>query len=184
MEYIEGSQDLVGYRVKIWKRDGFRVRGFTLIAPPGKRGEAAPHLLWDEVIADGRLRKLREASTVPTWALGLGSWDPECPKRGMRYTICIEETAQTDFSRLAAEHELFTKEIGASDWMCFEMTHAHYMERFWKDNPYKMMGPLGYQFHGGPEGDYSIGLHFDAYPPGFSHPENPAMEFWITVAKS
>ncbi len=48
-----------------------------------------------------------------------------------------------------------------------------------------MMGPLGYQFHTAP-GDYSIGLHIEAYPPGFSFGSsvNTAMEFWITVVKS
>ncbi len=60
--------------------------------------------------------------------------------------------------------------------------------RFWKDNPYRMMGPLGYQFHTGAEGDYSLGLHFEAYPPGFSFGvgsgKSTAMEFWITVVKA
>jgi hypothetical protein len=31
--------------------------------------------------------------------------------------------------------------------MCFELTQARYDERFWKDNPYKLMKPLGYQFN-------------------------------------
>jgi hypothetical protein len=31
--------------------------------------------------------------------------------------------------------------------------------------------------------DYSVGLHFDAYPPGYSDESNPAMEFWITVVR-
>ena len=49
-----------------------------------------------------------------------------------------------------------------------------------------MMGPLGYRFHRGPEGDYSMGLHIEAYPPSFSFGsrENTAMEFWITVIKA
>jgi hypothetical protein len=182
MEYIESSKELVGYKVKIWKRDRFRVRGFTRIVQPGKRGEAGIPRFVEELMADGRLQKLRAASAVPTWELGLGSWDPECPKGGQRYTVCIEETPDTDFSGLAAEHELFSKEIGASEWMCFELDTDREGKRFWKDNPYKMMGPLGYRFHTG-EGDYSIGLHFDAFPPGHSE-SKPAMEFWITVVKS
>jgi hypothetical protein len=64
--------------------------------------------------------------------------------------------------------------------MCFEMIQSIYDERFWKDNPYRMMPKLGYQFH---TGNYDVGLHFDAYPPYYDQVSNPAMEFWITVVK-
>jgi len=184
MEHIEDSAALVGYRVHIMRRPAFTVRGFTLIVPP--RSPGAPKQLWDKLAADGSLAQLIAASSVPPWVLGLGSWDPECPRKGFRYTVCIEETEHTDFAALAAQHELFTKQIGASDWMCFEMTEAEYAARFWKDNPYKMMGKLGYQFHEGGEADvpYSLGLHFDAYPPHQDAESDPRMEFWITVVQS
>jgi len=183
LEYLEKSEEIIGYRVKIWKRDAFTVKGYTIIVPPGPRGRTMPRELWKAVIADGRLDKLTKASSVRPWALGLGSWDPECEKGGQRYTVCIEETEHTDFTKLSREYDLFMKEIGASNWMCFEMTEKVYDERFWRDNPYRMMTKLGYQFHTR-EGDYSVGLHFDAYPPENYGPEgNPAMEFWITVVK-
>ncbi len=186
METIANSQELTGYRVKVLTRKAFRVRGYTLVMPPVKRGDMTIPRLWDAMIADGRLKQLREASAVPTCILGLGSWDPECPKGGQRYTICIEETEHTDFTRLAAQVDLFGKTIGASDWLCFETRLGEeYPGRFWKDNPYKMMGPLGYKFYGA-EGDYSVGLHIEAYPPDFSFgsDKNTAMEFWITVVKA
>ena len=184
VETIEGSEALVGYRVHIMRRPAFTVRGYTLIVPP--RSPGAPKQFWGEVSADGRLAQLIGGSSVRPWVLGLGSWDPECAKKGFRYTICIEETEHTDFGALAAQHDLFTKQIGASDWMCFEMTEAKYDARFWKDNPYKMMGELGYEFHEGGEADvpYSLGLHFDAYPPDQEGQSDPCMEFWITVRKS
>ena len=186
MEYIQGSEKTVGYPVKIMARGSFLVRGFTLIVPPGKRGSTAVPLFWDELIADGRLKELRDVSSVPAWTLGLGSWDPECEKGGSRYTICLEETGHTDFSPLAAKYKLYSLKIGATEWMCFEMTHQKYMERLWKDNPYKMMGPLGYRWNPGEAGrdDGVLGIHFDAYPPGFEALTRPAMEFWITVAKA
>ena len=179
---LHNSEELVGYRVRIWTRDAFRVAGYTRIFPPGRKGENGVSRFWDEALADGRVERLIGASSVPTCTLGLGSWDPECPKSGMRYTICIEETEHTDLAPLAATGDLFTKQIGASDWMCFETTFGHYMGRFWKDNPYKMMGPLGYEFHGAP--DFSLGLHFEAYPPGFGGGDHETIEFWISVAKS
>ncbi|MCL4507276.1 MAG: GyrI-like domain-containing protein [Chloroflexi bacterium] len=179
MEYIEHSESITGYRVKVMPRGAFTVKGYTLIVAP--QADALIPAFWREVEADGRLARLRSASLVSPWVLVLGSWDPECPRQGQRYTICIEETGQTDFRRLAGEHSLFSKEIGASSWMIFEMTQQRYETDFWKDNPYQMMKKLGYRFHAG---DLSVGLHFDAYPPDFDAARNPAMAFWITVAKS
>jgi hypothetical protein len=185
--YIEKSKEIIGYTVKVMHKGSFHVKGYTIVTPPGRSGEAKIPRLWDEVIADGRLSRLIGASSVPPCVLGLGSWDPECSKGGQRYTICLEEAEHTDFTRLSAAYSLFTKKIGASDWLCFETRLGdEYPGRFWKDNPYQMMGPLGYKFHGGTEGDYSLGLHFEVYPPGFSFGSdtNTAMEFWISVEKA
>jgi len=180
MEYLERSEEIVGYRVKIMHREAFKIRGYTLIVPEHK--EYLVPQFWNEISADGRLEKLKKASSVQPWVLGLGTWDAECEKRGYRYTICIEETEHTDFTSLAQEYTLFTKQIGASDWMCFELTEKKGEERdFWKDNPYVMMKKLGYRFNAR---DDSVGLHFDAYPPDHDPESNPVMEFWITVAKS
>ncbi len=185
--YLPGSEEIAGYKVKIWTRKAFRVFGFTMFVPRGRSGRVVIPAFYSDVIADGRLAKLTAASTVRPWVLGLGSWDPECEQYDHRYTICIEETAHTDYSQLAKEYSLFTKQIGASDWMCFELTMKAYGQ-LWKDDPYKMMGKLGYEFHGAP--DYSLGVHFDAYPPGYRFAVDPAdhdtqqpMEFWISVKK-
>ena len=176
MYQIENSQATTGYSIKMLSRAAFHVAGFTRIIPAHQNQRVAQ--FWEELRNDGRLDKLRGASRAAPWVLGMATWDPECEPKGFRYTVCIEETPYTDFTGLAQEYELFTKEIGASEWMCFETTEDTFQQRFWKDNPYKMMGPLGYQFH---TGDYSVGLHFDAYPPGFIHNQNAPMEFWITV---
>lgn len=181
MPYLDNSQDIVGYRVKIVRRDAFRVKGYTLIVPPGTAGEGAIPAFWRDVRADGRLAKLVAASSVRPRVRGLGSWDPECERGGQRYTICLEETPYTDLTRLEREYALFSKEIGASDWMCFEMTWDTLEGRFWRDDPYKMMKRLGYRFHAG---DLSVGLHFETYPPELALETNPAVEFWITVVES
>lgn len=112
----------------------------------------------------------------------MGSWDPECENHGQRYTICIEANEHTVFTHLVEKHPLFTKEIGASDWMVFEISQKILDGQFWKGNPYKMMRKLGYQFHVR-DGDFSVVLHFTAYPPDYDDKSNPAMEFWITVKK-
>ncbi len=184
MEYLEGSQDLTGYRVRIMPKEAFTVVGYTIIVPPRDRTNMTPRF-WDEVMADGRLQALKEASAIPPWVLGLGSWDPACQKGGHRYTICIEETDHTDFGPLAIQHSLFPKDIGATDWMCFEMPRGDaeaYMQ-LWKADPYKMLVKLGYQWNPGTSRGYGLGVHFDAHPPDYDAETNPAAEFWITVVK-
>jgi hypothetical protein len=186
MEYIEGSKGTTGYDVSVTRRDSFHIRGYTLVAPPGKRGEVEIARLWDQLISEGKLAKLVSASATPPNVLGLGSWDPECPKGGQRFTVCIEETAGTDFTAFGPGEQLFSKVIGASEWLCFEVILGdQYPKRFWRDDPYKMMGPLGYRFHTAPD-DYSVGLHFEVYPPGFSFGSgtNKDMQFWISVLRS
>ncbi len=171
---------IAGYDVRVVRREAFRVAGYTRTVPPGPDDTATIVRFCDEVIGDGRLERLKACSPVPPWVLGLGSWDPECPKHGQRYTICIEETTHADFRRLPEKDCPFTKRIGASDWLCFKMTRADYPKRFWQDNPYRMLKTLGYRFHAG-TGDYSVGLHFEAYPPEYDDSPNARMEFWITV---
>jgi hypothetical protein len=181
MEYLANSIELTGYNVYIRNRPAFVIRGYTLIAAPGRRGDAQIRDFWNQVKADGRLDQLKSASSAPPWVLGLGSWDPECPKHGQRYTICIEETEHTDFSTISTQHPLFTMEIGASEWMCFDIPSLQRFDQFWKDDPYKMMQPLGYQFN---TGGFNVGLHFDAYRPDYEPELRPGLEFWITVVKA
>lgn len=175
--YVAHSEELTGYRVKAVRRGPFRLVGYTRIFGPN---DGATPAFWDEVIADGRLARLVGASAVRPWVFGLGSWDPECPKGGHRHTICIEETPDVDPARLTVAEPLYRKEIGASDWLCFEMPRDAYPERFWRDDPYRMLKALGYRFHTG-KGDFSVGLHLDAFPPGSDVATGPSMEFWITV---
>ena len=180
---LSGSEAVTGYRTRVWTRTAFVVRGYTLVVPPGRAAELIPRF-WEDTAADGRLAQLASCSRVRPWMLGLGSWDPACEKGGQRYTICIEESARTDFRALEARHPLFRKEIGASDWLCFELTPRQLQEQFWRDNPYEMMKRLGFRFHMGGAGDYSVGLHFDAYPPGLDDASHDRMEFWITVQRT
>jgi hypothetical protein len=172
---VAHSLDQVGYRVCVEQRAAFTVVGYTLIVPPGDIGA-----FWDEVWTDGRLERLVGCSKVRPWVLGLGSWDPECPRGGQRYTICIEGTEDTDFTGLAGPPALFTKAIGASLWLRFELPQPQLDGPFWRDDPYRMMGLLGYRFN---RTGFDVGLHFDAYPPDYDPLSNPGMEFWITVLK-
>ena len=177
MQYLENSEALVGYKVRVEARPAFWIVGYTMIVQPGEE-DAVPRFA-RELMDDGRLVKLKATAPGPVWELGLGSWDAECPNLGYRYTVCIEETPGPALDALAREYPLFRKEIGASEWMCFEINEQSGKD-FWKDDPYKMMKVLGYRFYANSP---SVGLHFDAFPPDYDQERNPIMEFWITVAK-
>jgi predicted transcriptional regulator YdeE len=176
INYLSESEELTGYKVSVMRREGFTLVGYTLIVQPDD--EKAIPAFWREVTTDDRLERLLQCSLSPTWCLGLSSWDPECPKRGQRYTIGIEATADTDFSALAEDYPLFSKEIGASAWLCFELPSADALDQLWKDDPYRMLKVLGYRFNGD---GFGLGPHVDAYPPDYDAETNPAIEFWITV---
>jgi hypothetical protein len=173
MQYIENAEEITGYKVRIWSRSAFSVVGYTTMV--GK--EASVEQFSKDVSADGRLDGLIRSSKVAPWVLGLGSWDPECEGKGdYRYTICIEETQHTNLTPLEKrypQYPLFRKEIGASDWLCFEnFDHGG-------PNAYELIKLLGYKFH---TGGYDVGLHFDAWAPGVV-PLSNTMEFWITVVR-
>jgi len=172
VEYLEGSEEIIGYKTKIRRKNAFQITGYTLIVPPQSDRQVTPRF-WGDVIADGSFEALANTSSVQPWVLGLGSWDPECEPGGQRYTICIEETEYTDMSHLSGKHPLHTQKFEACDWMCFEMPN----EQLWRDDPYRMLRKLGYRFH------LRVGVHFDAYPPGSHLERNPAVELWISVAK-
>ncbi len=56
------------------------------------------------------------------------------------------------------------------------MTMKQYEQRFWDDDPYKMIPKLGYQFC------WDVGVHFEAYPPVEACPPDfERVEFWISV---
>lgn len=54
------------------------------------------------------------------------------------------------------------------------------MGKFWRDNPYKMLGELGFKFY---KGGFGVGLHFDTFPSDFDPKTKPSIEFWITVER-
>ncbi len=170
------------YDYRVVRRGSFRVAGYTYLVPKGVDG-AVPRF-WDALAEDGRLERLVGCARGGRPAfLGLGSWDPECTGHSHRYTVCLEETASTDFSAIAADPGFFATEIGASDWLCFRVPFERYMARFWQDDPYKIIPELGLEFHTA-KGDYSVGLHYEVYPPGWDEDPEQWIEFRITVRES
>lgn len=177
LTFLEGSEEITGYRVKIMPKPAYQVTGYTLIVEPHQESKMVAQFV-AELTADGRLEALKKASSAPAWVLGLGSWDEACQPGGMRYTVCLEENAQTDLSLLFEHYPLHTQAFEACEWMCFEIPRGEMgMEQFWKDDPYHMLQALDYRFH------LRVGVHFDVYPPDYDARNNPSMEFWISVQK-
>lgn len=175
--FIEHSQEITGYRVAILRKPAFQVTGYTIICPPEEEGPIIEAFL-QAMNADGRMETLKNASSPPPWILGLGSWDEACPPRGTRYTVCVEETGQTDLSGLLRQYPIHTQSLEACDWMCFEVPQERFdSNQFWQDDPYGMLRKLGYRFH------LRVGVHFDAIPPDHDPVTNPGVEFWISVLK-
>lgn len=174
--FIEHSQALTGYRVKVMRKPAFQVTGYTVICPPNGEDPLIKDLV-EAITTDGRLESLKQAAGTP-WVLGLGSWDDECQPRGMRYTMCIEENQHTDLSGLLRQYPIHSQAFEACDWMAFEMPRARFDSgQFWQDDPYKMLRVLGYRFH------LRVGVHFDAFPLEQAEQTEPGMEFWISVMK-
>ncbi len=177
LTYLEGSEEITGYKVKIIPKPTYQVTGYTLIVEPGQESNMVAQFM-AKLATDGRLETLKKASSIPTRILGLGSWDEACQPGGMRYTVCLEENAQTDLSRLLKQYPLHTEAFEACEWMCFEIPRGEMgMEQFWKDDPYRMLQALNYRFH------LRVGVHFDVYPPDYDARNNSCMEFWISVQK-
>jgi hypothetical protein len=175
--YVDRSEDITGYKVKVMRKPAFRVTGYTIVVPPNEWTQVLPQFV-TAVRADGRLENLKKASRVPVWILGLGSWDQECQPDGMRYTVCIEETDHTDLRLLGEEYPLHSQRFEACEWMCFEVPKERFdPDHFWKDDPYKMLRALDYRFH------LRVGVHFDASPPDHVEESMWGTEFWISVAK-
>ena len=175
---IDDSVDVIGYKVRRETREAFVVHGYTLIIPADCDDRARIDRFWEEVRGDGRLDDLCKAVPHSSWILGMGSWDLECPKRGQRYTICVDDSAGFDPATMSEPSELFSKQIKASDWLCFEIDDGRFPKKFWEDDPYIMLKILGYEFN---TAGFSIGMHFDAYPIEGRQPHYSAMEFWISV---
>ncbi len=174
--FLDRGEEITGYRVKVMRKPAFRVTGYTVVIPPNDWTRMIPEFV-GQIMTDGRLDSLKRASTVPTWILGLGSWDDQCQPDGMRYTMCIEETEYTDLRLLGKSYLLHTQRFESCEWMCFEVPEERFdSDQFWKDDPYRMLRALDYRFH------LRVGVHFDAAPP--DHDEKKwGMEFWISVAK-
>ncbi len=124
--YVENAEQIIGYKVKIMPKPVFQVTGYTMIVPPKAAAQTIPPFVAG-VTADGRLDALRRASPVPTWILGLGSFDEECHPDEWRYTICIERTERADFRRLAEQYPLHTQRFEKCDWMCFEISQQRFL---------------------------------------------------------
>ncbi len=62
--FIERSQEITGYRVKILRKPAFQVTGYTVICPPDAEGPIIKDFV-AALMTDGRMETLKKASAVP-----------------------------------------------------------------------------------------------------------------------
>lgn len=91
--YLERSQEITGYRVKVLRKPAFQVSGYTIMCPPEEEGPLIKSFITD-LITDGRMETLKKASPVPPWILGLGSWDEDAHPAA-RVIRCISRRTST-----------------------------------------------------------------------------------------
>ncbi|MCL1951559.1 MAG: hypothetical protein FWF60_01900 [Oscillospiraceae bacterium] len=147
-----------GFKITVAEKPAFEAVGFT--RPANLDGGSIARFI-KELKEDGRYAKL--AATLPSpqqiWVcLSDGSHacgkrfcpacDMSCAGFDVRCTVCVEKTAEHDFSRFG-EGELFTFSVPASQWADFEADENQSFD------PYQLAGEIGYQWND------RIRLHFD-----------------------
>jgi hypothetical protein len=66
VSFIDGSEEAVGYRVKIMHKPAFQIVGFTRIIPPHDETKMIEHFV-SEVIANGKIYLLRQTFDRCDW---------------------------------------------------------------------------------------------------------------------
>jgi hypothetical protein len=108
----------------------------------------------------GRLDVLRRLKKPGAPILSFNSSDSACQKQnGWRHTICLQDSDIADPEAFKS-HSPFIKKIGASKWVCFEMTKERFLGEFRTENPHSLIQKLGYRFNG------PISWYFDVFPEG------------------
>jgi hypothetical protein len=159
----------VPYKTRHERLPAFDLFGFTKIVKSG--GE-----LYDEARRDGRWEALVELAGEDGTVYGVASMDKECPKDCYRYTLAVVAGAGK-VAASAVRDSLYSMHIRESEWLIFALEHFQQQYgAFWGDDPYKMTAALGWTFN------TALGLHIDAFPPGYAA-ENDTMEFMMPAKK-
>ena len=157
----------VAYATRVQRLLALDLLGFTKIVASG--GE-----LYEEARRDGRWEALLALAGEGGAIYGVASMDKECPKDHYRYTLSVV----ADPAKVQAypgREGLYAMHIKASQWLVFAIEHFNQQYgAFWGDDPYRMTARLGWAFN------TALGLHIDAFPPGYSA-ESDAMEFMMPV---
>ena len=142
----------------------FDIIGFTKIVQSGGK-------LYEETREDGRWEVLKTMNTRNKNIYGCASFDSECAPDSYRYTIGVAHDDNYSQNPLYSS-QMFSLHVKESDWIVFTLDFATDYRLFWQNDPYKMIGDLGYNFN------TAVGLHIDVYEATYNGHE---MEFWMPV---
>jgi hypothetical protein len=159
----------IPYKTRVERLPSFDLVGFTKIVASG--GD-----LYEGARRDGRWEALLALAGEDGTIYGVASVDKECPKDHYRYTLAVAADP-AKAQEYPGRDSLFRMHIKASQWLIFAIEHFNQQYgAFWGDDPYKMTARLGWAFN------TALGLHIDAFPPGYAE-GNDAMEFMMPVKK-
>jgi hypothetical protein len=156
------NHEIRGFAYSIKALPSFIIIGFTKIVNSG--GE-----MYDEIRHGDKWEILKKMNSKNKNVYGIASMDKECTEGKYRYTMGIEKN-ETYIEDKIYTDQLFSMTIKESDWVIFTMDFENDYGKFWGNDPYKMIGEIGYGFNN------SVGLHIDVYNEYY---DGHKMEFWL-----
>ena len=141
-----------GFKITIFKKPSFEAVGFSRFVRFGE-GPDSIGVFLGELSKNGNMKKLADTLDAPQqiWVCLSGS---ENSGADCRCTVCVEKTDKHDFSKFEDE-ELFTLNIPESEWADYEVGNGQSFTDLHKNDVYKMICEIGYDFNG------KVELHFD-----------------------
>ena len=162
------NKEVMGFVYKEVFLHSFEVIGFTKITQSG--GE-----VYKEIRNGEKWELLKKMNEKDKTIYGIASMDKECPEHFYRYTIGIKKD---DGYSLNGEYKnnLFLYQVKESNWIIFLINFSTDYEKIWRNNPYKMLNKIGYDFNS----NVGIHDHIDVFKEDYDGHE---MEFWMPIKK-
>ena len=172
---IENSEELCGFKASVIKKSGFTVAGYTKIQP----GDTPHEDFYAELVADGRLERLKAMLKPDAPLLIYQSYDSECiqvkNKTGVwsfRQTVCADVNDIIDIGALG---EIFTQKLPPKHWIEFEFKR----EQRKSLDQHSDVQKLGWKFSG--SGHFDVCYDMEILMTDEN--KGAVIKFWMPVVK-
>jgi len=176
--YIEDSETKCGFKASVIKTKGFTIAGYTRIAS----GDVPRETLAAELLADGRLERLKAALKPGAPLMLFESYDGECGQVGnelgvwsYRRTVCINLNDVIDQDAFLTD-EMFVQKLPPKHWIEFEFPKSLRNKFSEGPNAHDHVQKLDWRFSGA--GHFDIYYDSDMF---FNEDNSGLMRFWMPV---